>query len=139
MRHNEGNIHISKGNRVATYIKLYDHCTGMSHMLPYVWSVNQQLRCLQVNGSANMLYCNVSLKAHIMSFVASDSVKETDFEGNYWKLTAFSYHHKKPAIFFQEISVRKRHYGDSKVFDASHHSSKWNCPEVLISKFQHTI
>ena len=59
-----------------------------------------------------------------MSFVASDSVKETDFEGSYWKLTAFSYLHRNLLFFFQEISVRKRHYGDSKVFDASHHSSK---------------
>ena len=59
-----------------------------------------------------------------MSFVASDSVKETDFEGSYWKLTAFPYHRRNLLFFFQEIYVRKRHYGDSKVFSVSHHSSK---------------
>ena len=42
-----------------------------------------------------------------MSFVASDSVKETDFEGNYWKLTAFSYHHRKLLFFPRNFSEKK--------------------------------
>lgn len=35
-----------------------------------------------------------------MSFVASDSVKETDFEGSYWRLTAFPYHRRNLLFFF---------------------------------------
>ena len=54
-----------------------------------------------------------------MSFVASDSVKETDFEGSYWKLTAFPYHCRNLLFFFP-----RNFYGDSKVFGVSHHSSK---------------
>lgn len=42
-----------------------------------------------------------------MSFVASDSVKETDFEGSYWKLTAFSYHHRNLLFFSKKFQREK--------------------------------
>lgn len=43
-----------------------------------------------------------------MSFVASDSVKETDYEGSYWKLTAFPYHRTNLLFFFpRNLSEKK--------------------------------
>ena len=43
-----------------------------------------------------------------MSFVASDSVKETDFEGSYWKLTAFPYHCRNLLFFFSTKFKREK-------------------------------
>ena len=42
-----------------------------------------------------------------MSFVASDSVKETDYEDSYWKLTAFPYHHRNLLFFSRKFSEKK--------------------------------